>query len=142
MHTAHRLLAFVALALILAACGGATPPAALNQPTTAAAVVAAPTNMPTEAPTEVPTAVPTAVPTSTPVPGDPIEITFKSDKDEYKVGDYVHFTTIYTNNTTVSMDMSFMVLGGGSFRSRLVALWLLEKVIRQMSPLLSKPKVA
>lgn len=105
MHTTHRLLALFTIGLFLAACGGAALPAASSQPTTDAAVVTAPTNMPTE--------IPTAVPTSTPVPGDPIEITFKADKDEYKVGDSVHFTAIYTNNTTVSMDMSYMVLGGG-----------------------------
>ncbi len=106
MHTVHRLLAVAALAVILAACGGAIPPAASSQPTAGAA---APTNLPTEAPTPVPT----AVPTPTPVPGDPIEITFEADKDEYKVGDTVRFTTVYTNNTTLSMDMTFMVLGGG-----------------------------
>lgn len=106
MHTVHRILAFAALALMLPACGGATPPAGSSQPTAAAAASAT-------TPAAVPTAVPTAIPTATSVPGEPIEITFKADKDEYNVGDAVHFTTIYTNNTTVSMDTTYMVLGGG-----------------------------
>ncbi len=98
MHTVPRLLAIAALAVILAACGGATPATRLGQSTVG---VAAPTTMPIE------------VPTATSVPGDPIEISFKADKDEYKVGAFVHFTTIYTNNTTVSMDTTYMVRGGG-----------------------------